>query len=76
MDAYLVMLRHGMDDIPMLLTAVESEAIEFAERLGPNSGEREKIELGIDASMPNCVDVYRFVGGKLCGMNRIKTFDG
>jgi len=76
LDGYLVVLRHTMDDIPLLLTSDEQEAIDFAKTVGPDYGEREKITLNTDCGTPVIVAIYPFLDGKLVGMREVKDFTG
>lgn len=48
MNGFLVVLRHSMDDIPLLLTADinREEALDFASKVTPESGAEEQDIIG------------------------------
>lgn len=74
MNAYLVMMRFGMDDIPLLLTSDKAAAIAYAEQCTPESANATQDVLGTDASESLYVDVYEFTNGKLTNSEQIKDF--
>ena len=75
MNAYLVVIRHTCDDIPLLLTNDEQEAMDFAGKVNEDDGEAEKNLLGIDATTPCNASVYHFRDGKLHDHQVIRDFD-
>ena len=74
MNGYLVVIRHACDDIPLLLTNDEIEAMDFAAKVNEDDGEAEKKLLGIDAATQCNASVYKFSGGKLCDHQVVRDF--
>lgn len=74
MDGYLVVLRHSMDDLPLMLLSSHDEAVGAATVVQPGDGENVKSLLSIDASTPICVWVYSFRGGQMVEAEKVKEF--
>ena len=74
MNAYLVMLRHANDDLPLLLTPDFEEAKAFAKNVTEEDGANEKQILKLDANTPIAVHVYDFRDGRLTRVLRVKDF--
>jgi len=72
---YLVVLRHAMDDLPILLTDSYKHAVTQAKRCGPKAGGRAKRLLSIDCTTPCAVYVYTFRCGHLTEAECVRTFD-
>jgi hypothetical protein len=75
MNCFLVMLRHGHDDLPLFVSGDPAEARVFAAEVAEDSGEREKRILSIDCSTASCVAIYEFQNGKMVAMEVVKSFD-
>lgn len=71
MNAFLVVKRCQSDDIPILLTADEAEAMRVAEETTERDGESAERVLSLDTTPVN-VSVWLFVGGKLVGSRLVK----
>ncbi len=72
---YLVVVRHALDDLPVLLTADRTAAMAAAETATPNSGDPAADVLGIDVSTPGHVALYTFEDGVLTDASEVKDFD-
>ena len=75
MNGYLVVLRHHLDDLPLLLTSALTEAREVAAAVTEEDGANEKKLLSIDASTPSCVGIYHFTHGRLTKWERVNDFE-
>ena len=75
MNGYLVVLRHLMDDLPLLLTGDREIALEFADSLESDSGVGEKQLLRLDSSTPLNVWIYTFARGQLIEAVCVKEFE-
>ena len=75
MDGYLVLLQHGMNDIPVRLFSVEQEAIAYAKKRKWKPSKRERSVFDLDCSTPSVVSIVLFVQGKPYGRRIIKTFN-
>jgi hypothetical protein len=72
MDGFLVVMRHGSDDLPLLLTDRNVEAYQFAAAVTADDGRDEMAILKLDAT-PICVCIYTFVDGKLVECETVKS---
>lgn len=75
MNAYLVLLVHSMDDLPVGLFATERAAVRFAESLKPKPTSAVRRMFQTDCSTPLCVKVVPFVKGRPRGFAIVKDFD-
>lgn len=73
MNAFLVVLRCQSDDIPLLLTDDEGDAMRCAETACEQSGEDAARVLSLDVTPIN-VSVWLFARGKLVGSRLVKEF--
>ena len=74
MNAYLVMLRHTHDDVPLFLTVSRVEALELARNVTEEDGANECKIIGIDATTPCGVWVYTFDGARLAKAEQIQDW--
>jgi hypothetical protein len=74
MNGFLVLLCHGMDDLPIRLCAKEVDAMAYAEKVRPMPNKAIREVFNTDCSSPNCVKVVRFVDGKPVSVRIVKTF--
>jgi hypothetical protein len=74
MNAYLVVLRFPLDDLPLFLTDDEAKAREFAKDVVPEDGEDEKRILSLDTSEPCNVSIWRFEDGRLVESELVTDF--
>lgn len=74
MNGYLVVLRHSIDDLPLMLLPTHEEAMAAAQLVQPNDGENVKQMLSIDARTPICVWVYSFADGLVTAAELVKEF--
>jgi len=62
-SGFLVMWRHGMDDVPISFHATEAEAVKAAETTTFTQGYEIADLLGIDCSTPVCFVIVEFQDG-------------
>lgn len=62
-SGFLVIWRHGMDDVPISFHATEAEAVKAAETTLITEGYTTAAILGIDCSTPVCFAVVEFQDG-------------
>lgn len=74
MNFFLVVIRHSLDDLPLLATADEAEAMHFAENATEESGTEAAAVLNLDSSTPVNLSIWVFVGGKLTESRLVKEF--
>lgn len=72
---YLVVWRHGMDDVPIRLCKSRDEAFGLAHSLPFSTGYKIAGRLGIDCSTPVCFAVYKFEDGKPVKIRVVKRED-
>lgn len=72
---YLVVWRHGMDDVPIRLTRNRSKAFALAESTPFSTGYKIAGRLGIDCSTPVCFAVYEFDEGRPVDIHIVERED-
>lgn len=75
MNGFVVLLCHGMDDIPVGLFATEQEAIDFGLTVDPMPTPEITDLIERDATTPINVQFVEFVDGVPTRMVIIKDFD-
>lgn len=86
MNAFLVVIRYSMDDIPLLLTSGRDEAMEVAKAVKPtefrdadktvlegNDADAQRV-LSLNATDPLAVAIYEFTHGRLTGVVNVQDF--
>lgn len=75
-QTYIVMVRGGLDDVPILVTNDSDEAIECAESADWNSGQPETDIIGVGMNCPVAVAIYIFDDtGRLEAVEQIKDLE-
>lgn len=74
-NGFLVMMRHGEDDLPLFLTNDINAAKAFALNVKLDDGRDEAKILNIDATTPMHVQVYEFRGGRLSHVWHVHSFE-
>lgn len=64
MNAYLVLLRHTMDDLPIALFGDRDRAVKFAQKTRPQPTDAIRNFYNADCATPVAVVVVEFVRGK------------
>ena len=72
---YLVVWRHGMDDVPIRLCKSRDKAFDLAMSVPFSTGYKIAGRLGIDCSTPVCFAVYEFEDGHPVRVNIVKRED-
>lgn len=75
MNAYLVVLRHSMEDLPVALFATEEEATECADGLDWMPSDDVRYRWDTDCSTPVCICIVKFVDGMLQGKLEVRWHD-
>lgn len=75
MNGYLVVLRHGFDDLPLFLTESEAQAITVANGTLEDDGAHIKKMLSIDCDTAASVYIYEFKNGCMSAARKIKDFE-
>lgn len=75
MNGYLVLLRHGMDDLPIGLFDTQGRADQFASTVEPMPTEAIRSLYGTDCSTPCCVEIVEFANGLPVNIRFVRDFD-
>jgi hypothetical protein len=76
MNGFLVVMRFNCDDIPLLLTSDEDEAMRFAEAVTEDDAKQAIQVLDLEVTMPPaCVCVWAFTSGTLIRNRKVKEWN-
>lgn len=74
MNAYLVVMRCNIDDLPLFLTSDIMEARTFAKQVTEEAGANECAILKMDRSDPISVQIWEFTEGRLSKVWKVTDF--